>query len=118
MRVFPKGQGFTVGLLGALALAWLWPEGGKAGGVLWADDTTKAAVVIIFLLQGLNLPLGQLRRGLGDWRLHLFVQLFGFVVFPLATWCLVVTGILPGGWAPGFLFLAVLPTTISTAIVY
>ena len=118
MRVFPKGQGFTVGLLGALAFAWLWPEGGKAQGLLRADDTTKAAVVIIFLLQGLNLPLGQLQRGLGDWRLHLFVQLFVFFVFPFATWCLVETGILPGRWAPGFLFLAALPTTISTAIVY
>ncbi len=118
MRVFPKGQEFTVGLLAVMAMAWLWPTGGEPGGFLRVEITTKVAVVIIFLLQGLNLPLGQLRQGLSDWRLHLFVQLFGFAVFPLATWCLVVTGILPERWAPGFLFLAVLPTTISTAIIY
>lgn len=118
MRVFPKGQGFTVGLLGVLALAWLWPEGGRAGGDLYVEYTTKAAVFIIFLLQGLNLPLGQLLRGFSDWRLHLFVQLFGFAFFPLAMLGMVALGIVPKIWAPGFLFLAILPTTISTAIVY
>jgi sodium/bile acid cotransporter 7 len=118
MRVFPKGQGFTIGLLGALAMAWYWPAGGEPDGPLKPEITTKAAVALIFLLQGLNLPLGQLRQGLGDWRLHLFIQIFSFVLFPLATLGLVVSGMIPVPWAPGFLFLAILPTTISTAIVY
>ena len=73
MRVFPKGQGFTFGLLGALAMAWCWPEGGVPNGPLKPEITTKGTVVLIFLLQGLNLPLDQLRQGLRDWRLHLFV---------------------------------------------
>jgi sodium/bile acid cotransporter 7 len=118
MRVFPKGQGFTIGLLGALAIAWYWPEGGEPDGPLKPELTTTAAVALIFLLQGLNLPLGQLRQGLGDWRLHLFIQIFSFVLFPLATLGLVVSGMISALWAPGFLFLAILPTTISTAIVY
>jgi sodium/bile acid cotransporter 7 len=118
MRVFPKGQGFTIGLLGALAMAWYWPQGGEPDGPLKPEITTKVAVALIFLLQGLNLPLGQLRQGLGDWRLHLFIQIFSFVLFPLATLGLVVSGMIPVPWAPGFLFLAILPTTISTAIVY
>ncbi len=118
MRVFPKGQGFTFGLLGALALAWYWPEGGKPEGLLKPEVTTMAAVALIFLLQGINLPLGQLRQGLGDWRLHLFIQFFSFVLFPLAILGLVVSEMISAPWAPGFLFLAILPTTISTAIVY
>ena len=118
MRVFPKGQGFTFGLLGALAMAWCWPEGGAPNGPLKPEITTKGTVALIFLLQGLNLPLDQLRQGLRDWRLHLFVQIFCFVLFPLATLGLVVSGMIPVPWAPGFLFLAILPTTISTAIVY
>lgn len=99
-------------------MAWYWPAGGEPDGPLKPEITTKAAVALIFLLQGLNLPLGQLRQGLGDWRLHLFIQIFSFVLFPLATLGLVVSGMIPLPWAPGFLFLAILPTTISTAIVY
>ena len=118
MRVFPRGQGFTVGLLIALAMAWVWPEGGGAAGFLKPEFTTKAAMGLIFLFQGLNLPLGQLRRGLGDWRLHVFIQTFCFVLFPLAALSLVLSGLIQVRLAPGFLFLAILPTTISTAIVY
>ena len=99
-------------------MAWYWPEGGAPRGLLKPEITTKGAVALIFLLQGLNLPLGQLRQGLRDWRLHLFVQFFCFILFPLATLGLVVSGMIPVPWAPGFLFLAILPTTISTAIVY
>ncbi len=99
-------------------MAWYWPAGGEPDGPLKPEITTKVAVALIFLLQGLNLPLGQLRQGLGDWRLHLFIQIFSFVLFPLATLGLVVSGMIPVPWAPGFLFLAILPTTISTAIVY
>jgi len=99
-------------------MAWYWPEGGVPNGPLKPEITTKGTVVLIFLLQGLNLPLDQLGQGLRDWRLHLFVQIFCFVLFPLATLGLVVSGMIPVPWAPGFLFLAILPTTISTAIVY
>ena len=99
-------------------MAWCWPEGGVPNGPLKPEITTKGTVALIFLLQGLNLPLDQLRQGLRDWRLHLFVQIFSFVLFPLATLGLVVSGMIPVPWAPGFLFLAILPTTISTAIVY
>ena len=99
-------------------MAWCWPEGGVPNGPLKPEITTKGTVALIFLLQGLNLPLDQLRQGLRDWRLHLFVQFFCFFLFPLATLGLVVSGMIPVPWAPGFLFLAILPTTISTAIVY
>ena len=99
-------------------MAWCWPEGGVPNGPLKPEITTKGTVALIFLLQGLNLPLDKLRQGLRDWRLHLFVQFFCFILFPLATLGLVVSGMIPVPWAPGFLFLAILPTTISTAIVY
>ena len=99
-------------------MAWCWSEGGVPNGPLKPEITTKGTVALIFLLQGLNLPLDKLRQGLRDWRLHLFVQFFCFILFPLATLGLVVSGMIPVPWAPGFLFLAILPTTISTAIVY
>ncbi len=61
MRVFPKGQGFTIGLIGVCAIAGDGPEGGELDGPLRREITTTAAVAISFLLHGLNLPLGQLR---------------------------------------------------------
>ena len=118
MRAFPKGQGFTVGLLAVLSLAWLWPEGGQAGGPLRAEYSTMAAVGIIFLLQGLNLPISAFFLGLRNWKLHLFVQFFVFLTFPLLVFGMVAAGLLSEVWIPGFLFLSILPTTISTAIVY
>ena len=118
MRAFPQGQGFTVGLLSALLLAWFWPEGGTPDGPLKADQTAKCAVVVIFFLQGLGLSLHRLREGLVDWRRHLFVQGFIFLLFPVVTLGLVDTGLLAEAWVPGFLFLAILPTTISTSVTY
>lgn len=118
MRAFPQGQGFTVGLLAALLLAWLWPEGGTPDGPLKVDLTAKCAVVLIFFLQGLGLSVGRLGEGLADWRLHLFVQGFIFALFPAVALGLVATGLLAEVWAPGFLFLAILPTTISTSVTY
>ena len=118
MRIFPQGQGFTVGLLAALLLAWLWPEGGASDGPLMMGFSAKCAVVVIFFLQGLGLSVGQLRDGLVDWRRHLFVQSFIFVLFPAVTLGLVATGLPAETWVPGFLFLAILPTTISTSVTY
>ncbi len=111
---------FVVALLGAVGLAFVFPSPGAAGGWLRPETSTKAAIALIFLLQGLALALGSLREGLFRWRLHLLVQGFTYVAFPLVG--IALDG-LAGRWLPaelrlGFLFLAVLPTTVSTAIVF
>ena len=118
VRKILSGQGFTLGLVVVLALAYWLPEHGLKGGTLRTEFTTMVAVVAIFFLQGLNLSGTALRRGVTTWRLHAFTLLFGFVFLPLATWFCVGRGWVPEAVVPGLIFLAILPTTISTSVVY
>lgn len=113
-------NGFVGGVLAAVILAWLIPEAGASGGWLKSEFTTRAGVFIIFLLTGLGLPTEELRRGLLAWQLHLFVQLANFVLVPAIA--LAALALLGDSVDPtlriGFLYLAMLPTTVSTAIVF
>jgi len=112
------GQAFTIGLVCVICLAYWFPEHGLEGGSLGAEYTTLAGVALIFFLQGLTLSSASLRKGFTAWRLHLFVLFFGFVFLPLAIWFVVERGWVPERVAPGLMFLAILPTTISTSVIY
>jgi solute carrier family 10 (sodium/bile acid cotransporter), member 7 len=111
---------FLWGLAGAAALAFVVPELGARGGPLRPEITTKVGVALIFLMQGLAISPAALRTGALRWRLHLTVQLFVFAAFPLAMILLDTAGgrVLPADLRLGFLFLAILPTTISTCVVF
>ena len=111
---------FLVGLVAAVGLAWLFPAAGARGGLLRSEITIRAGVMVIYFLQGLTLALDALRHGALRWRLHVLVQTWTFLLFPLAGLLLdrVAGASLPPDLRTGFLFLCVLPTTISTAIVF
>lgn len=111
---------FVAGLGAAVLLAFVAPGPGSPSGWLNPGITTKAGVALIFFFQGLSMNLGELRSGIASWRLHLFVQIFVFVAFPAIGLLLDVLGFrfLPADLRMGFLFLCVLPSTISTAVVY
>ena len=104
---------FLPGMGLALLVAWL-----ARGAALELD--TRPAIAAIFVIQGLMLDGDNLRRGFMSWRVHVVVQLGIFVGFPLVVWLLLAA--LPWGFGTelrtGLLVLAVLPTTISTAVVY
>ncbi|MFQ3669942.1 MAG: bile acid:sodium symporter family protein [Verrucomicrobiia bacterium] len=111
---------FLGGLLAVVALAWVAPEWGVADGPLKTGWLTKAGVVLIFVAQGLSLPTETLRLGLANWRLHGFCLLGIFVVFPAMVLPVVwlCRGWLTAELQIGLVFLAFLPTTISTAVVF
>jgi solute carrier family 10 (sodium/bile acid cotransporter), member 7 len=111
---------FLLGLAAAAGLAFLVPGMGAAGGPLRPEITTRVAVAIIFLVQGLSITPAALRTGALRWRLHLTVQLFIFLAFPLTMLVLDALGgrLLPGDLRLGFLLLAILPTTVSACVVY
>lgn len=110
---------FLTALPLAVGLAWVIPEAGASGGWLRSEVLTKLGVAAIFLFQGLVLAAAALKAGARQWRLHVLVQGFIFAGFPLLG--IVLAGIF-GPWLGadlrlGFLFLCVLPSTISSAVV-
>lgn len=48
-----------------------------------ASVGTYAVVIVIFLITGYTMPTEALLRGVTDLKLHLYMELFIFVVFPL-----------------------------------
>jgi len=120
MSLLIRKHWFIVGLLGVVALAGLRPEWGAAGGVLKTEWSSTLGIMLIFFLQGWVLPVEQLKRGLLSWRLHLGIQAGIFLAMPLLC-CLIawpLKGLLPQPLWVGMLFLGVLPSTISSAIIY
>lgn len=111
---------FLLGMLGAAALAWSFPQPGARGGALHAELLNKLGVALIFLLHGLTLPLAALRAGALAYRLHLVVQLATFGAFPLVGWLsaslLGGGGIVSPSLAVGLFYLCALPSTVSSSV--
>src|SRR3546814_18160745 len=82
MRI-PFLYGFLGSMLIAVAIALLLPQLGASGGVLHLELLTHIGVALVFLLSGAGLSTEKLKAGAANWRLHLFVQLFTFPMFPL-----------------------------------
>ncbi|NOK03365.1 MULTISPECIES: bile acid:sodium symporter family protein [Myxococcus] len=109
---------FLLGMFGAVILAALFPEFGASGGPMHADVVADVGIFAVFLLHGLGLPAAQLRAGVVTWRVHVVVQAFTFVVFPLLWW---LGDVLVGRWMPadlslGLLYLCAVPSTISSSV--
>jgi sodium/bile acid cotransporter 7 len=111
---------FLPGMCLVLLAAWLCPKMGATQGPLPVDILTKFAIGTIFLIQGMSLDGKHLREGFSSGKVHLFIQGWVFVGWPIMAWLLL--QVFPIEFPPdlqtGILFLAVLPTTISTAVVY
>ncbi|MEZ0195764.1 bile acid:sodium symporter family protein [Pseudomonas qingdaonensis] len=109
---------FLCGMFLATFLAWLFPHFGASGGSMHAEYVINIGVFVVFFLHGINLSSEQIRHGLKNWRLHLMVQGFTFVVFPLLWWLgnSVLGSHVPALLMLGFLYLCALPSTISSSV--
>ncbi len=118
MRVFPNGSGILIGLLITFALAWFLPWGGGEDDSSYSSITAASSVFLIFFSQGWNLQihrLGAVFKEFGNlFRVH------GFIFFgpPIAVSIAGEFNLIPVEWFLGFLFLSILPTTISSCVVY
>ena len=115
-----RKNAFVLGLLAVVLIAYFFPELGAKQGVLKAGVASKAGVMIIFLLQGLTLKTRELAGGLRHIRLHAFVQGWIFLLSPvlLCGTALVLKLLSQSELAGGFLYLALIPTTISSAVAF
>jgi sodium/bile acid cotransporter 7 len=111
-------DGFLVGMVAAVGLAWLWPGPGAEGGWLHPELLTKAGVALVFFLHGLALPFAALRAGTLRWPLHLVVQASTYLLFPLMGMALLALAgnRMPEGLRIGFFFLCALPSTVSSSV--
>src|SRR5580700_2133030 len=117
-----RRNGFVIGLFAAVIIAFLLPQPGSRKGWLHPELISDFGIALILFLQGLSMPLEKVKRGAGNWRLHVTIQVFTFVIFPIVGlgFQLVVPHIWvnePRGIQQGFLYLCVLPSTVSTSVV-
>src|SRR5258708_38676655 len=110
-----RSNRFILGLFGVVILAFLFPEPGARNGWLHPDLISDFGIALILFLQGLSIPLEKVRRGAGNWRLHVIIQVFTFVIFPIVG--LGFQLLLPHICKQGFLYLCLLPPPVSTSVV-
>ncbi|EKO3536351.1 bile acid:sodium symporter family protein [Vibrio fluvialis] len=113
-----KKEWFLVGMVVAIALATVTSELGRSGGVIHLDQLTGIGIAIVFFLHGLGLSPQAIKAGLTNWRLHVYIQMATFVVYPIL-WVIFGEAFLaymPSALAFGFCYLLVLPSTISSSV--
>jgi sodium/bile acid cotransporter 7 len=109
---------FLLGIAAALVAGYLLADHAAAlnpGG--W---TNRIIVILLFLITGITLPSERILRDLATPRLHIFVQVFIFLVVPAVflTASLFFRDTMNGQILVGIYALAVLPTTVSSCIVF
>ena len=110
---------FVLSIIVVIVLAHYFPELASDNNSIPLDSIAGLGISLIFFFYGLKLSKDKIRSGLSNWKLHLVVQLTTFLLFPL-----LVISIYP--WVEGetntqiwlaFLFLAALPSTVSSSVV-
>jgi len=114
----PKIDPFLLLIMAAVAVASVLPAQGASAEIL--DTFGILGIALLFFVHGAALPREVVIQGLVQWRLHLFIFAITFVVFPLAV---LPFGVLPSAWMPadlllGFLYLAALPSAVSSSIAF
>lgn len=109
---------FTLALLTTVVLASFLPASGK-----FADNVelaTTGIVSLLFFLHGAKLSRQAIYAGIGHWRLHLWIFIATFVLFPVLGWALrpVLSPLVTAEMYMGVLFLCALPATVQSAIAF
>jgi sodium/bile acid cotransporter 7 len=109
---------FLLGMVAAVLVASAAPDIGRSGGLLHVDTISDWGIFAIFFLHGVALSTERLKQGLSRWPVHLAVQSFTYVVFPIVG---VIIALTAGPWLPhdlmlGFLYLCALPSTVSSSV--
>ena len=114
----PPVDPFLLWLIGTVVAASLLPARGAA--LVMFDYAADAAIVLLFFLHGAKLSREAIVAGISNWRLHLMVLAFTYVLFPvLGLGGERVAGMLVDpALAVGLLFLTLLPSTVQSSIAF
>ncbi|RIX36191.1 bile acid:sodium symporter [Corynebacterium falsenii] len=106
-----------VAILTAVVVALLFPVRGQAADV--ADVITKLAIAFLFFLYGSRLAPKEALKGLMQWKLHLVILAFTFLIYPLLGLALTPLKFLIG--EPlylGILYLTLVPSTVQSSVAF
>lgn len=103
-------------LVATVVLATVLPVSGRAA--VFVSQLSSAAVALLFFLYGARLRTQTIVAGITNWRLQLLIVATTFGLFPVAG---VGLAFLAAPWLPeelviGFIFLAILPSTVQSSI--
>lgn len=115
----PKIDFFVVAIIAIIIIAYFFPHFGSSQNGLPMDLIARIGISLIFFFYGLKLSSSQILFGLKKWKLHLLVQLSTFILFPLIVLIFYPLFQSDEGeiiWL-SFLFLAALPSTVSSSVV-
>lgn len=110
---------FVLAIIASIGLAYFFPQWGSKESAIPLDLIGSMGISLIFFFYGLKLSPEQTKTGLKNWKLHVLVQLSTFLLFPLivlAFYPLITTDHNKTLWL-AFLFLAALPSTVSSSVV-
>lgn len=110
---------FVLAIIISIAVAYFFPFLGASESPVNLDLVNSLGISAIFFFYGLSLNNDAIKNGLKNWRLHLSVQSSTFLIFPLIVlvfYPLVKDTSYQLLWL-SFLFMAALPSTVSSSVV-
>src|SRR5699024_1197100 len=112
-------DGFVLSIIGSVLLAFFYPFLGGSSSPLPVNQIANTGIALIFFFYGLKLSIPQFKSGLTNWKLHLLIQASTFVLFPLIV--ISFNPLISGEngqtiWL-AFLFLAALPSTVTSSVI-
>lgn len=109
---------FTLALIASVILASFLPASGKMAE--YVELATTGIVSLLFFLHGAKLSRQAIFAGIGHWRLHVWIFIATFVMFPLLGLALrpLLSPLVTTEMYIGVLFLCTLPATVQSAIAF
>src|SRR5690554_6259068 len=119
MPVKIKIDKFVIAIVVSIAIAYFFPQLGASDSPVPMHTISNIGISLIFFFYGLSMSTQAIKNGLKNWRLHVVVQGSTFLLFPLVI--LIFYPFVKGSeheltWL-SFLFLAALPSTVSSSVV-
>lgn len=109
---------FLVGIIAALILGLIVPLSAPVRGGI--NLTSDIAVAVLFLLYGMRLPTTEIVAGLTNIRVQGLIAAFTYLIFPALGFLShpLLVPVLGEGFATGFFFLTLLPSTIQSSVTF
>ncbi len=113
-----KIDNFVLAIIAVVIIAYFFPEPGSEQSKIPLNAISSIGVSLIFFFYGLKLSPGKIKSGLKNWKLHVLIQSSTYLLFPAIV--ILAYPFLKEAhfsiWL-AFLFLAALPSTVSSSVV-